>query len=62
MKGNELTAWRKAKGLTQEELGNLLGVTKPCISQWESNTRKIPPFLHITLKCLKIKKKRIRGG
>lgn len=52
----ELMAWRKKHGLTQDKLASLLGITKPCISQWESGKRKIPTFLHITLKCLKVKK------
>jgi DNA-binding transcriptional regulator YiaG len=56
MEPKDLTEWRKAKGLMQEQLANLLGVTKACISRWESGDRKIPAFLHITLKCLKVKK------
>ncbi len=52
----ELIAWRKKHDLTQDELASLLGITKPCISQWESGKRKIPAFLHIALKCLKAKK------
>ena len=65
MKPEELTAWRKRRGLNQVELAAMLGVTKTCISQWESGNRKIPAFLHITLKCLKVKKggelKKTRG-
>lgn len=56
MKPEELTAWREKHGIKQVELANLLGVTKTCISLWESGHRKIPAFLHITLKCLKVKK------
>jgi DNA-binding transcriptional regulator YiaG len=52
----ELISWREKYGLTQEDLAKMLGVTKACISRWESGDRKIPPFLHITLKCLKVKK------
>ena len=52
----ELKTWREKYGLTQEGLASMLGVTKPCISRWESGVRKIPAFLHITLKCLKVKK------
>jgi DNA-binding transcriptional regulator YiaG len=56
MKPEDLTAWREKHGLTQSALAELLSVTKTCISRWESGKRKIPAFLHITLKCLKVKK------
>ena len=56
MKPEELTAWRNERGLNQVDLARALGVTKTCISLWESGKRKIPAFLHITLKCLKVKK------
>jgi DNA-binding transcriptional regulator YiaG len=56
MKSDELIAWRDKHNLTQSGLAKMLGVTKACISRWESGHRKIPPFLHITLKCLKVKK------
>ena len=56
MKPKELTAWREKQGLTQVQLANILGVTKACISRWESGDRPISPYLHLTLKCLKVKK------
>lgn len=56
MTPEELISWRKKHSLTQIELSKKLGVTKGCISLWESGDRKIPAFLHITLKCLKVKK------
>jgi len=56
MKPEDLTAWREKHGLTQSTLAELLSVTKTCISRWESGKRHIPAFLHITLKCLKVKK------
>jgi DNA-binding transcriptional regulator YiaG len=43
--------------LTQQELGDLLGVTKTCVYRWEAGLRKIPPFLHLALRCLEM-----RGG
>jgi len=56
MKPDELETWREKHNLTQAELAAMLGVTNVCISRWESGKRKIPAFLHITLKCLKVKK------
>ena len=56
MDTKELITWRTKHGLSQEALANMLGVTKACISRWESGHRQIPAFLHITLKCLKVKK------
>ncbi|MEW6214964.1 MAG: helix-turn-helix transcriptional regulator [Nitrospirota bacterium] len=56
MNPEELTTWRTKHGLSQEALANILGVTKACISRWESGHRKIPAFLHIALECLKVKK------
>lgn len=34
--GNKVSAKRKEKGITQEELANYLGVSKPAVSKWES--------------------------
>lgn len=56
MKPDDLIAWRKKHKLTQAELAEMLRVTNVCISRWESGIRKIPAFLYITLKCLKVKK------
>ena len=52
----ELKEWRTGYNLTQSKLGDMLGVTKACISRWESGHRPIPAFLHLALKCLKVKK------
>lgn len=57
MRPEELTEWRKKKGINQVELAAMLGVTKTCISLWESGKRKIPAFLHLALNCLKVEKK-----
>lgn len=56
MTPKELTSWKKRHGLNQVELANILGVTKASISRWESGKRPIPAFLHLALKCLKVKK------
>lgn len=34
--GRNIAKFRKAKGLTQEELGKLIGVTNQAVSKWES--------------------------
>jgi transcriptional regulator with XRE-family HTH domain len=39
--GENIKNMRRKKGLTQEELGRLLGVKKSSISRWESGDRKV---------------------
>lgn len=58
MTSKELKEWRTGRNLTQLQLGDILGVTKACISRWEAGKRPISAFLHLALKCLKEK----RGG
>jgi transcriptional regulator with XRE-family HTH domain len=47
-----LKKWRKSRGLTLESMGSLLGVTAVTVSRWERSLRRIPPFLHLALKCI----------
>ena len=35
--GNRITKFRKAKGMTQEELANLVGVSSQAVSKWEND-------------------------
>jgi DNA-binding transcriptional regulator YiaG len=64
MNPDELIDWREKHNLSQSALANALGVTRFCVNRWESGSRKIPAFLHLALKCLKVKKgdeKKIKG-
>ena len=40
--GERIKSARKSKKMSQEELGNLLGIGKSSISEWESGKRPIP--------------------
>ena len=35
--GNRIAKYRKAKGLTQEALANLMGVSSQAVSKWETD-------------------------
>ncbi|MBQ3098332.1 MAG: helix-turn-helix transcriptional regulator [Kiritimatiellae bacterium] len=48
MFGENLKVLRKARSLTQEELGERIGVTKQTVSNWESGN--ITPALDVFLK------------
>ena len=52
MTQKELRNWRQNHSLTQQELGEKLGVTNVCVYRWEAGYRHIPPFLHLALKWL----------
>lgn len=55
--GKNIAKYRKAKGLTQEELGAMIGITNQSVSKWESEVSmpdilllpKIANALNITL-------------
>ena len=49
MSGEELRNWRLRYGMSQAELGDILGVTAKAISNWELGLRKIPPYLYYAL-------------
>ena len=46
MKQHPLKSWRVAKGLTQDEAAQRVGVTKQCWSLWESGAR-VPHSQHM---------------
>jgi len=52
MTGQELKEWRRKWGLSQDELGRLLGVARFSVSRWEIGTRAIPSFLPLALEAL----------
>jgi len=56
MHPDALKSWRKRHGFTQTELGEILGVKKTTVYRWEKNMRIIPPFLHLALECIEMKR------
>jgi transcriptional regulator with XRE-family HTH domain len=49
MTSAELKQWRAQRGLTQTELGSLLGVGRQAVYYWESSGRKTKPYLCLAL-------------
>ena len=43
--GSTLSAWRKTRGLTQVELGELLGVSQRMVTYYENDAQKLPAHL-----------------
>jgi DNA-binding XRE family transcriptional regulator len=52
MTGDDIRKWRMKNGYTQGQLAEVLGIAALTISRWERGDRDIPPYLHITLKCI----------
>ena len=53
--GNKILALRKKQGLSQEELGELVNVTRQTISNWElEETKPNPEQLKLLSKSLKV--------
>jgi transcriptional regulator with XRE-family HTH domain len=52
MNGDQLKQWREARGLTQTELSELLGVHLNSVSRWEVGMRGIPSFLDLALETI----------
>ena len=61
MKREELLNWRTEHKLRQEDLAQLLGITRVAVTRWENGTRKIPQFLHWALDSISIHLK-TKGG
>lgn len=52
MTPEQLREWRKARGLTQQQIAELVGVSDRAIKYWEQGARKIPPMLEKLLEAL----------
>ncbi len=57
---DQLTAWRRSHGFTQKKLAEILGVKKTTVYRWEKNMRIIPPFLHLALERIEMKRDEFR--
>jgi transcriptional regulator with XRE-family HTH domain len=64
MTGDELVAWRKRNGLTQEDLMAELDVkSRQTISSWESADRKVPRLVELAVRALDLEpSQRRRAG
>lgn len=49
MNGPQLKSWREYHQLTQDQLGQMLGVFRETVARWETDARAIPPFLGLAL-------------
>jgi transcriptional regulator with XRE-family HTH domain len=49
MNGAKLRERRKVLGLTQQALGDILGVAQNSVARWEREEVAIPTFLHLAL-------------
>ena len=63
MTGQELTLWRKKRGISQGELARLLGTYQVTVCRWEKGARKIPFLLPLALEALenRLKKEKDHG-
>jgi transcriptional regulator with XRE-family HTH domain len=57
MTGKQLRERRKAMGLTQEQLADILGVSPNTIARWERGEMKIPSFLSLAIETIERKAK-----
>jgi transcriptional regulator with XRE-family HTH domain len=56
--GDDITAWRKARGVTQAELAGWLGLSRPAkggqvtVARWETGVQSPAPYLRLALERL----------
>jgi transcriptional regulator with XRE-family HTH domain len=46
---NVLAKFRESKGLTQEQVGEILGTTKATVSRWETEKRRPDPAMAVEI-------------
>jgi transcriptional regulator with XRE-family HTH domain len=44
-----LREWRTSRRITQQELADILRVSRQSVGAWEASRADIPPFLHLAL-------------
>jgi DNA-binding XRE family transcriptional regulator len=52
MNGNDFRRWRNSYGLSQQELGDRMGVTRTTIQNWEAQTGELSTMASICVKAL----------
>jgi transcriptional regulator with XRE-family HTH domain len=58
MSGDQIEAWRKARGVTQAELAGWLGLSQPTkggqvtVARWETGVQSPAPYLRLALERL----------
>lgn len=55
MTPDDIRAVRNARGLSQKEFADLLGVHRMTVSRWERGTLKVPHWVPLVLKPLRSK-------
>lgn len=60
--GDELRAMRKQCGISQKKLAEILGVSPPCVTQWEVGRRPAPKWAVIFYRLLAAKRQALITG
>ena len=63
MMPEQLKERRRSLNISQAGLAELLGIDVMTVSRWERGIIKIPPFLHLALRCLELEGgERLKGA
>lgn len=62
MNGTELKNWREAKGLTQADLGRLLGKSRESVVAYEKSDKPVPKAVELACGALTLGMKVFKGG